>query len=615
MNLKFLTLCVAASFSCISTAEVLENTETAAPDYYDESYNREDDGPIAEDTALYGIVSQDGEKNIFTRPETVKLKAGSGSITEFAEEKDLSHSSADRQSAQGEYHYRRHGNDYNIKYNFAADSPEEVASMVDNFYTRMLSQYKSDEITDRYGNISQPKFWYEDTTPGEIHEGTVEGKRALFESKFTGNARTLKAYYPTNKKDNKWWRVIHPVEYYAMTADPQYPWLVTEAKSRDVILEQYSLLNTLKKTYGDAYRGTIINGDLTAFGHDWQWKFMKQALGTFNHPYWYGLGNHDYDNNVNNCALHENRCAIRSVRNLVDHINSAPDVQAVDYSVISGYKRAALDTTYTGSFSYSFDIGGIRFIQSNFKPGYVREIAGFNSADARRYTIHVQKSDAWLEEQMAEARKKGKAIILLRHASQPITKADCKIASGCVKKYDVNDWPTAGRSGKYNVTAMFVGHTHNTDSGKETSFTSPATFQGKFLLAEVDYENLKLNIYEMTNKGDKTLIASRTLLTPAYDYTIKERQFILSLKNKGGYVGYYTVQYKTKEGKNFSKQYKLMMGNTAQHTVPQGAKEVSVRGVTGTGRSLYNLKLTDYKNTCLETWGTLPKNLHWGHCG
>jgi hypothetical protein len=359
MNLKFLTLCVAASFSCISTAEVLENTENAAPDYYDESYNREDDGPIAEDTAIYGIVSQDGEKNIFTRPETVKLKAGSGSITEFAEEKDLSHSSADRQSAQGEYHYRRHGNDYNIKYNFAADSAEEVASMVDNFYSRMLSQYKSDEITVRYGNISQPKYWYEDTTPGEIHEGTVEGKRTLFESKFTGNTSILKAYYPTNRKDNKWWRVIHPVEYYAMTADPQYPWLETEAKSRDVILEQYTLLNTLKKTYGDAYRGTIINGDITAFGHDWQWKFMKQALGTLNHPYWYGLGNHDYDNNVNDCALHENRCAIRSVRNLVDHINSAPDVQAVDYSVISGYKRAALDTTYTGSFSYSFDIGGI----------------------------------------------------------------------------------------------------------------------------------------------------------------------------------------------------------------------------------------------------------------
>ena len=63
-----------------------------------------------------------------------------------------------------------------------------------------------------------------------------------------------------------------------------------------------------------------------------------------------------------------------------------------------------------------------------------------------------------------------------------------------------------------------------------------------------------------------------------------------------------------------NKEYKLSLGNTQQVIIPAEATNVKIKGVTGTGRALYSQSLTKQENTCIETWGTLPRNLHWGWC-
>lgn len=42
---------------------------------------------------------------------------------------------------------------------------------------------------------------------------------------------------------------------------------------------------------------TIINGDITAFGHSDEWQTMKQEMRRLNTRVTFGLGNHDIENN------------------------------------------------------------------------------------------------------------------------------------------------------------------------------------------------------------------------------------------------------------------------------------------------------------------------------
>jgi hypothetical protein len=72
-----------------------------------------------------------------------------------------------------------------------------------------------------------------------------------------------------------------------ISSDPQYPWydevlppgLTTpdeiNANSNRQITQRYASMNQLaeqRKDSGDPFQvqGVLINGDLTAFGHDWQ---------------------------------------------------------------------------------------------------------------------------------------------------------------------------------------------------------------------------------------------------------------------------------------------------------------------------------------------------------
>ena len=108
--------------------------------------------------------------------------------------------------------------------------------------------------------------------------------------------------------------------YVFITSDPQFPYISTgdprladygnDARklSKALIKEQYDTISYIARDLkrGDPstpIRGIIINGDLTNYGHGWQLDTMK---GYWNNSlpgthFFMGLGNHDYENNINDC--------------------------------------------------------------------------------------------------------------------------------------------------------------------------------------------------------------------------------------------------------------------------------------------------------------------------
>jgi cytolysin (calcineurin-like family phosphatase) len=86
-----------------------------------------------------------------------------------------------------------------------------------------------------------------------------------------------------------------------IASDPQYPCNYKDPKgSYTKVKTQYEDMNALA---ADAelnlnVLGCIINGDLTQFGHKYQFKKYRKLIAKLNMPVYPGLGNHDYDYNV-----------------------------------------------------------------------------------------------------------------------------------------------------------------------------------------------------------------------------------------------------------------------------------------------------------------------------
>ena len=78
-----------------------------------------------------------------------------------------------------------------------------------------------------------------------------------------------------------------------------------------------------------------------------------------------GLGNHDYQNNVNDC--HENNCASRMTQFMIEYYYQHPKLHKSGYpghfSLKKYYKFPANRIDFRGSMSYSWDIGDIHFVQ------------------------------------------------------------------------------------------------------------------------------------------------------------------------------------------------------------------------------------------------------------
>lgn len=237
--------------------------------------------------------------------------------------------------------------------------------------------------------------------------------------------------------------------YMAFMSDPQYPWSCrTQGENCDDRnrawqdnINQIDSLNALQDSLGKEHlAGLVINGDLTAFGHDWQLDAFRELyhkrLRMTVYP---GLGNHDIANNVDDCF--ENGCATGMMQYLKSQVD-ALNVRNFDYADSGTYYQfPSLKRRHSKSFAYSWDVGDVHFVQLNNYPTYTASWNGWIFSKARREYYQIESARQWLIEDLEQATLEGKHIILNYHISA-FTDEITDILQ------------------QYKVSAIFAGHLH-----------------------------------------------------------------------------------------------------------------------------------------------------------
>ncbi|MEQ8393148.1 MAG: hypothetical protein RIB30_19355 [Thalassospira sp.] len=252
------------------------------------------------------------------------------------------------------------------------------------------------------------------------------------------------------------------------TTDPKLPVNTRNAVSLASNHLQVMAINDFASQVGSNYVGTIINGDLTEFGrNDGDYNQLLEFRNYYNESnlpkgeFWPGLGNHDYENNVNDS--HENNAALRMVQYLmvdtIKRLSSKHGIVASD--VTSRNENGAF--VVEGSLSYSWDIGkDYRFIQSNNYPDYKVSFNGWHwenpfwptSRDITRRYVAIPSSIAngWLMKQLDTAVSDGKKVVLNMHHPNSTPK-------GVPNKGEWDKLDTLMKNYS-NIEAVFVGHFH-----------------------------------------------------------------------------------------------------------------------------------------------------------
>lgn len=239
------------------------------------------------------------------------------------------------------------------------------------------------------------------------------------------------------------------------TSDPQYPWTESsdsgaqesssdkEKRSKWLIETQYSDVASFRKNFSTdpAHVPVMINGDMTAFGHGWQRSTVKSLLeSTLGDNYDYGLGNHDYENNVDDCSFPENGCAAESILALKDRYWGK-----VGNMDLAARSEGRVKIFY-GSLAYSKKMGDVHLVQLNNEPTYAVNFAsGF---PLNKINFEITDALDWLERDLQQAHSQGRVIILNMHKPDRWKGSTEQIAR--FKKM-IQD---------YKVTAVFAGHYH-----------------------------------------------------------------------------------------------------------------------------------------------------------
>uniref|UniRef100_A0AC35FPV6 Calcineurin-like phosphoesterase domain-containing protein n=1 Tax=Panagrolaimus sp. PS1159 TaxID=55785 RepID=A0AC35FPV6_9BILA len=139
-------------------------------------------------------------------------------------------------------------------------------------------------------------------------------------------------------------------------------------------------------------KALIINGDLTNYGHARELTKFKEEWMSLPLYILAGLGNHDYENNVNDCIA--NQCANNMLYWFVRKY--APQAKLhLDYKSSTDFFK----TTYKGSFAYARTLcieNGqtcVRVIQLNNRPDYATSVQSASQWE-------VQSSLQWLKREL-----------------------------------------------------------------------------------------------------------------------------------------------------------------------------------------------------------------------
>jgi cytolysin (calcineurin-like family phosphatase) len=292
-------------------------------------------------------------------------------------------------------------------------------------------------------------------------------------------------------------------KHMVFASDTQYPWTDKtdsgdfesasefEVRSKWLVETQLASIADFRNQHGSqAQVPLMINGDITAFGHGWQRSFMQVMLDKhFKGDYLYGLGNHDYENNVDDCFT--NSCAAGSIVEFKEHHEGKVD--NFDLEVTGGF----LSRTYSGSLAYSKTIGEVHMVQLNNEPTYTARI----SHPLNPTTFEINDALDWLEKDLRLARVGGYAIIINMH--KPFNHKGNQ-----AQKKRFHDMVN-----KYQVTAIFAGHLHRDGGdgyweGSVPMYLSGSTSQQTYLITSFTEDRKQLEIYLVKNNQwrNRTLI-------------------------------------------------------------------------------------------------------------
>lgn len=285
----------------------------------------------------------------------------------------------------------------------------------------------------------------------------------------------------------------------AFMADPQ-PWRINslnadpngDRRVRQIWLENNTrIAQAINTNHRDVAFG-IINGDMTEFGRKQQRKdFYDIYYNTLNFPFYIGLGNHDYANNVGHCTAFgplfpsledpcSDFCAHTAVRDMQNNIEiMAP--------VLTNFNSDPY------SLAYSWDHGDIHFVQLQNYPTYYVTLT--SCVLWTQYYDDVRPSLDWLEADLDSAshRTNLKATILNFHDPSDhffeVTTDE--------QRRQFKDILT-----RYKVTAVFAGHWHrqfvitvHEYYGDVPVFVTDALFKGGYYLVTFKENRFSIDSY------------------------------------------------------------------------------------------------------------------------
>jgi uncharacterized cupredoxin-like copper-binding protein len=257
----------------------------------------------------------------------------------------------------------------------------------------------------------------------------------------------------------------------------------------------------------------ILNGDLTEFGREVMRDSFYDVYNSLTLPYLYGLGNHDYQNNVGDCTegldVSYNACARWSVDAMAAAMKDYRYIEPYHFSSDWNYD------SYSGSLAYSWDYGDFHFVQLQNYPTYEIYLDHY-AASAR----NIRPSMDWLQNDLRAAKERGKASILNLHDGtdhfiKESTEAELERFRSLIDDY--------------RVLAVFDGHSHsygisnqNKTSkvfGNAVVYNTGALFLGDF--AQVSFSDycLTVSVYGGRN-GVPNKLETYPKICDDYNYSI-----------------------------------------------------------------------------------------------
>lgn len=411
-------------------------------------------------------------------------------------------------------------------------------------------------------------------------------------------------------------------------SDTQYPWTdVTDnagkesksvKKARATVLNQ-NHVKSINSLVGkvEKLKGAIFNGDLTAFGHDWQLDEFKRIWRNLKVKKYMGLGNHDYANNVDQC--YQNNCVDRMVDYMKDHIKSL-GVKG-DYYEKDFYEFPSLVKETNGSLAYSWNLNHVHFVQLQNFPLYQKSWSNYIAGDAKRLTYNIKNSLNWLDNDLSEARKNGKAIILNYHDSEEHWKDGYTAPKAAALKKQFLDIIK-----KYEVTAVFCGHFHKIigkrgDYDGIPIFYSGAASQSTYLLAEFTKDKMIIEkVSSLKGASTRTNVGTYSLIKPVKNLPPTPKNGKITFFNEGGYVAKFLLTYKLNGKKVSIHTGNMALGNKKSYDIPGNATNVYINGKSKTfvvwnpWKTIFNKWFKNVPNKCYKVYGTSLNPSHNTSC-